>query len=383
MSGPVGRLREFYSGTRVVVTGHTGFKGAWLSLALAELGADVTGVALPAEDADGMFLMGGVGAQVDSHHIDIRDGQALARLFAEVQPEVVFHLAAQSLVPASFSDPVETFDVNVTGTAALLAACASASALRSVVVITSDKVYENNGAGKVFVESDRLGAGDPYSASKAAAELVVASWRHSFLSVDGGPRFSLGAARAGNVIGGGDRAEARIVPDVVRALATDAAVLVRNPNSVRPWQFVLEPVLGYLLYAAALADNEHASWPGGTSPVPHELNFGPDAVSTSTVSALVDRFIDQWGRGSWAGTDERPGPEAAVLLLDSSEARRSLGWRSLLDLDSVIRRTVDWYRCAATTGDCRELSRRQLHDYLTGVDADLDDAVDDQIGAPT
>ena len=370
-------LASFYRGTRVVVTGHTGFKGAWLTLALAELGATVTGIALPA-DADGVFALGAIDRRVDSHLVDIRDRSRVQQVLREADPQVVFHLAAQSLVPTSFREPVETFDVNVVGTAVLLAACDTLPSLRSVVVVTSDKVYENRGTGRAFVESDRLGAGDPYSTSKAAAELVVESWRHSFGPTHDGTAHRLGSARAGNVIGGGDRALDRVVPDTIRALTEGRPVELRNPGSVRPWQHVLEPVLGYLAYAAELARGTALARGAGqgagqsteldTDEVPAALNFGPDPTCTSTVGELVDRVVDRWGSGSWSPTAVRPGPEAQVLLLDSSLAGTTLGWRPVLDLDAIVRMTVDWYRCAADRKGCEELTLQQLHGYLALTD---------------
>lgn len=349
-------LAELYDGARVLVTGHTGFKGAWLSLVLDRLGAHVTGVSLGPQPK-GIFELGGVASKVESHIFDIRDRQRIADVVAQAEPEFVFHLAAQSLVPESYDAPVETFDVNVVGTASVLAACTPAESVRAVVAVTSDKVYANDGSGRAFAESDPLGGGDPYSASKSATEMVVSSWRYSFLGESPGRSWALGSARAGNVIGGGDRASNRVVPDIVRALETGSPVRLRNPQAVRPWQFVLEPVVGYLMYAASLVERQAAT--------PSELNFGPSASSATTVETLVDRFIERWGGGRWEPTDDRPGPEASVLLLDSARAASALGWRSCLDLDDVIRLTVDWYRCAADGGDCAALSVRQVDDYLS------------------
>lgn len=360
-------LRTFYRGTRVVVTGHTGFKGAWLTLALAELGADVTGIALP-PDPTGIYVLGGVGRRVRSFEVDIRDHAQVAQVLRQQRPKVVFHLAAQSLVPRSFKDPIETYDVNVIGTAAVLSACDANPDIRAVVVATSDKVYENRLEHRPFVETDRLGAGDPYSTSKAATELVVDSWRHSFRQPgQAGP--TLATVRAGNVIGGGDQAADRVVPDVFRALAKDRPVELRNPQSVRPWQHVLEPVRGYLTYAATLA----AGVDSGPTPVPLMLNFGPDPICTTTVSELVDRMIQQWGSGSWTCTTDSPGPEADVLLLDSAAAASTLNWRPRLDMDAIVGLTVAWYQCAAAGKGCEALSVQQLIEYLTLADATGDD----------
>lgn len=357
------RLRRFYGGTSVIVTGHTGFKGAWLTLALLELGAKVTGLALE-PDPFGVYKLGAVSRRVRSHDVDIRDRDEVGRILRGAAPEVVFHLAAQSLVPESYLDPVGTFDVNVVGTASVLSACDSCTTIRSVIVATSDKVYENLGEHQPFVEGDRLGAGDPYSTSKAAAELVVESWRHSFRR-SWGEHPRLATARAGNVIGGGDRASNRVVPDAISALVDGRTVELRNPASVRPWQHVLEPVLGYLEYAAALAEAAEDR----PSRLPLALNFGPDPTCTTTVSGLVESLIGKWGTGSWAPTSERPGPEADVLLLDSTAAASSLGWQPALDLETIIRLTVDWYRCATDEKGCEDISLQQLHEYLELADA--------------
>lgn len=360
----VERLRAFYRDKPVVVTGHTGFKGAWLTLALVELGAVVTGVALK-PDPNGIFSLGAVHRRVRSHDVDIRDRIRIAEIIRHAAPEVVFHLAAQSLVPESFRDPVETFDVNVVGTANVLAASEECPSIRSIVVVTSDKVYDNRGEGRPFMEADRLGAGDPYSTSKAAAELVVESWRHSFHR-EAGTRFALATARAGNVIGGGDRAPDRVVPDAIRALEADQPIRLRCPDAVRPWQHVLEPVLGYLTYAEALSSGT----PHGEVHVPLALNFGPDPNCTTKVSELVDGVIRRWGSGSWVPTSDRPGPEAAVLLLDSTAASSSLEWHPILGMDAIIGLTVEWYREAAGGKGCEQISLHQLHEYLEIADVD-------------
>jgi CDP-glucose 4,6-dehydratase len=340
-----------WRGRRVLVTGHTGFKGAWLALLLAELGAEVTGLARDPEHAEGLYVRCGVGEYVDHHAVDVLDAEAVARVVAGARPEVVLHLAAQSLVPRSFRDPVGTFAVNVVGTASVLAACA-ASGPSAVLVVTSDKVYANDGSGRPFRESDPLGGGDPYSSSKAAAELVVQSWRHSFFA-DGGPRVA--TARAGNVIGGGDQAEGRLLPDVYRALTSGVPVAVRSPTAVRPWQFVLEPLVGYLRYADRLVNGDE---------VPGALNFGPAPAAAWPVHDVVDTVVDQWGAGSWVTTDARPGPEAGLLALDASLAQRSIGWLPQLDLTRSLTWTTEWYRLAAAGGDCRGLALDQIRRYL-------------------
>ncbi len=351
-------LERAFRGRRVLVTGHTGFKGAWLCILLDELGADVSGLSLPAM-SDSLYQLAGVSDFVREYMGDIRSREGVQAVLREVEPEFVLHLAAQSLVPESFRDPVGTFEVNVGGTAMVLDVAMRTPSVRTALVVTSDKVYANDGAGRAFVESDALGAGDPYSASKAGAELVVQSWRHSFPS--GGQGVNQGAvvvsARAGNVVGGGDRADARLVPDVVRALERGVAVGLRHPEATRPWQFVLEPLLGYLLFVARVRS-------GSSDEMPAALNFGPDPSAVMSVRELVECCISEWGGGSWQPTGERAGPEAQTLALDSSAASEALGWRSLLEPREMIRATMEWYRSASAGGDCAALSRRQVESYL-------------------
>ncbi|MDP9074843.1 MAG: CDP-glucose 4,6-dehydratase [Actinomycetota bacterium] len=339
-----------WAGRRVLVTGHTGFKGSWLALMLAELGAEVTGLALVPEQLNGHYHRCRVDERIEHHTIDIRDADAVAKLVDQVRPDVVLHLAAQSLVLRGFRDPVTTFDVNVVGTASVLAAC-QVSRPAAVLVVTSDKVYANDGSGRFFVEADRLGGGDPYSSSKAATELVVESWRHSF-GRTGGP--AMATARAGNVIGGGDQAEGRLLPDAYRSLISGVPVPVRNPDAVRPWQFVLEPLSGYLRYADRLVAGAE---------VPNALNFGPDIADARPVREVLDIVFELWGSGSWEATAHSCGPEAGILHLDASLARRALGWRPRLDLRQALAWTTEWYRVAADGGDCRALALQQIREY--------------------
>jgi CDP-glucose 4,6-dehydratase len=352
-------MTEQWRGRRVLVTGDTGFKGGWLALWLLELGAEVVGLGLEPEHPDGVFRRSGLHARLRHHTIDLGDRQGLAAVVADTAPEVVFHLAAQALVPRSYKDPVGTFAVNVVGTASLLAACASCPSVAAVVVATSDKVYANNGGGRAFVESDRLGGGDPYSASKAATELVVESWRHSFFTA-GRPRVA--TARAGNVIGGGDQAEGRLLPDLYRSLIDGVPVPIRHPEAVRPWQFVLEPLAGYLRYGSLLLD--------GGPDFPPSLNFGPAAEATGAASVghLARAVIEAWGTGSWTPTDDRPGPEAHRLLLDAHRAAEVLGWQCRLDLPTALDWTTEWYLCAAEGGDCEKLCLDQIERYQALVE---------------
>jgi CDP-glucose 4,6-dehydratase len=263
---------------------------------------------------------------------------------------VVIHLAAQSLVGRGFREPLRTYDVNVLGTAAVLAACAPPGPI-AVLVVTSDKVYANDESGRAFVESDRLGGGDPYSSSKAAAEILVDSWRESFFA-NTGP--TVATARAGNVVGGGDQAEGRLLPDIYRALTAHVPVCVRHPRAVRPWQFVLEPLVGYLQYA------DHMIRDGD---VPAALNFGPDTADARKVCEVADLVVEQWGSGSWFPDVEPSGREAGLLALDASLAQRSIGWRPRLDLTTALAWTTEWYRLASLDGDCLALTLDQINRY--------------------
>ena len=352
-----------FSGRTVLVTGHTGFKGTWLCLWLQELGARVVGFALAPPAQPNLFAQCGLGRRMDSRIGDVRERERLERTLADVRPEFVFHLAAQSLVRRSYREPVATFATNVMGTVHLLEAVRRVDCVRACVVVTSDKCYENLERGGLLREGDRLGGSEPYGASKAAAELVVAAYRSAFLDASaGGP--STSSVRAGNVLGGGDWSEDRILPDCIRALRQGAPIPVRNPSSVRPWQYVLEPLAGYLWLAARQRVQPAAyaeAW-----------NFGPDAGGCLPVGALVDRVIDLWGDPSAKAihadesASESTTPEAGWLDLDSDKARRRLGWHPVLSIDEVLERSVDWYRrsCQDSAFDADRDCREEIARYL-------------------
>lgn len=336
---------ELWSGRRVLVTGHTGFKGAWLSWWLEQLGASTFGLALPpAEDGAFAALQPELEAEV---HCDVRDRNRVSAVIGRWRPEVVFHLAAQALVPEGYSDPVGTFETNVAGTVNVISGAVSAGA-RAIVVVTSDKVYVNDGAGRAFVESDPLGGRDPYSASKACADIAARSLR----SIPESSDTAVAVARAGNVIGGGDVASDRLLPDAWRAVVSNRPLLLRNPDAIRPWQFVLEPLLGYLLLAERLL----------TDPVgaPEAVNFGPNLTSCRPVREVVGRAFEQLGQGSWEPSGDHHPPEAALLQLDAALAQRTLGWSPLLDLEAAIDQTLAWWRTSAAGGDMRTLAKSQL-----------------------
>jgi len=355
------RLPEVYSGRRVLVTGHTGFKGAWLVAWLRELGAQVSGFSLPAESPsafDDLALK-----ELCIHQTgDLRDSARVTQLIAETRPEVIFHLAAQALVRVSYARPVETLATNVMGTAHLLEAVRVGRRPCAVVVVTSDKCYENREWDYAYREDDPMGGHDVYSMSKGAAELVVGSYRRSFFPPErlAEHGVALASARAGNVIGGGDWARDRIVPDIVRALSASQSVAVRNQASVRPWQHVLEPLGGYLLLGASLLGAGSA--PASTFCEP--WNFGPTPTSTRTVGDLVKSFIAAWGAGAWQATPETGEPhEAKLLRLAIDKASGRLGWAPRWTFEETVANTAVWYRARVEKKDLRQLTARQIRDY--------------------
>jgi CDP-glucose 4,6-dehydratase len=332
------------------LTGHTGFKGAWMNLWLQSLGAKVTGYALAAHTEPSMFAL--VSARCASHIADIRDERKVREALIGADPQIVIHMAAQALVRESYRDPLATYATNVLGTGTVLQACRALKQLQCVLVITSDKVYENHGEGRPFVEGDRLGGHDPYSNSKACAELLTVSFRDSFFG-DGAP---IATARAGNVIGGGDWSQDRLIPDCVRALKAGEPVSLRYPEAIRPWQHVLEPLSGYLALAQALVQAPAAT--------PRAVNFGPDPSSFCTVREVVEHFSASFsGRPGWrrdAGTHPQ---EASALTLSSILAESSLGWRPRLVVGESLAWTADWYRAHAAGENMMKYSEAQIARY--------------------
>jgi CDP-glucose 4,6-dehydratase len=343
-----------WAGRRVLVTGHTGFKGAWLSLWLHEMGAEVTGLALAAEQPS-LFEQAGLGTLV--HHVegDIRDPETVDRVVAAAQPQTVFHLAAQPLVRLSYEQPRETFATNVQGTVHVLDACRRVAGLEAIVAVTSDKCYENREWVWPYRETDPMGGHDPYSASKGAAELVIAAYRASFFNEGKGTL--LASVRAGNVIGGGDWARDRLIPDIIRSMIEGRRVLIRAPHSVRPWQHVLEALGGYLLIAQHLAMGDR--WAASA------WNFGPPAQDARAVSWIVERMIAGWGSGACEIDRGAQPHEAKMLKLDCSKALTQLGWRPALDLSQSIAWIIDWHKALHEGGDALALSRQQLTHYRT------------------
>ena len=349
---------SIYRDRRVLVTGHTGFKGSWLAFLLDEIGAEVWGYALAPAYADSHFEKLGLARTIRHIEGDVRDAVKLDAVVSEFQPEFVFHLAAQALVRTSYAEPKATFDTNVGGSVNLLEAVRACSSVRSLVYITSDKAYENVEWLWGYRENDRLGGHDPYSASKAAAEIVFSAYARSFFA----QRPELGAAstRAGNVIGGGDWATDRIVPDCVRALNSGAPIRLRHPAATRPWQHVLEPLSGYLLLGARLRsapDEFGGAW-----------NFGPAAGEVRTVRDVAERLVAQFGSGSidieGAVAAQH---EAGLLQLNCDKARQLLGWLPRWDFDATMDATALWYKEVLAGADAADVTRRQLHEYFPGL----------------
>ena len=352
--------QKFWSGKRVLVTGHTGFKGSWLAIWLDMLGAEVAGYALEPLTPNENFVLTGLEKRLTHKIGEIRDYECLQKFFRAVNPEIVFHLAAQPLVRKSYSDPKSTYDINVGGTVNLLECCRQTDSVKAVVNVTTDKCYENKEWVWGYRENDRLGGYDPYSSSKACSELVTEAYRKSFFNPEACALHgkSLASARAGNVFGGGDWQVDRIVPDCIRALELGEPVIVRSPHAVRPWQHVLEPLSGYLLLAEKLFENPALYAEG--------WNFGPEESSFLPVGKLVDLIVRTWGEGSWEDHSRAEAlHEANLLKLDISKAKSNLGWSPVWNIDKAVAETASWYR-QYRTGDVHDLCCRQIKDYMNG-----------------
>jgi CDP-glucose 4,6-dehydratase len=343
---------DVYRGKRVLVTGHTGFKGSWLTLWLKQLGAEVVGISLAPEKQLNHWNLLNLESTVQHHELDIRQSGGVASVFQATRPEVVFHLAAQPLVRRSYRDPLETWSTNVMGTANVMEACRQTSSVRAILTVTTDKCYENQEWAWGYRETDRLGGHDAYSASKAGAELVAASYRSAFFHADGAPL--LATARAGNVIGGGDWSGDRLIPDLVRAVAAQQSLEIRSPNATRPWQHVLESLSGYLLLGQKLIEgdkNFDGAW-----------NFGPERSGNRTVADVLNRLKTHWPEIQWQQTPAPQPHEAQLLYLDSAKANGQLGWQPVWNLDTTLEKTADWYRefqISKTT-----ISTKQLDQYV-------------------
>lgn len=347
--------KRFWENRRVFLTGHTGFKGAWLSLWLYLLGAKVTGYALEPPTRPSLFILSKIDRLLRSIIADVRDGKSLKKAMLAVKPEIVIHMAAQPIVRESYTVPVDTFFVNVMGTVNVLEAARGCKSVKAVINVTTDKVYEDSNANYVtrnaYKESAPLGGHDPYSGSKACSELVAQAYRRSY-------KLNVATARAGNVIGGGDWADDRLVPDFVRALLKGKKMRVRNPKAVRPWQHVLEPLAGYLLLAEELLKHGQKyaeAW-----------NFGPDESDAKAVEWLVRKLCVAWGEGAGYAVAHGKHPhEAHYLKLDSTKARKRLGWRPKYDLTKAVDKTVEWTRAYQKKADPRKVCIQQIKDYMS------------------
>lgn len=349
----------FYKGKRVLVTGHTGFKGSWLSIWLNELGAEVVGVGLdPYTDRDN-FVLSGIGNRIKADiRADIRDGERMKEIFLEHQPEIVFHLAAQPLVRLSYDIPVETYQTNVMGTINVLEAIRATDSVKVGVMITTDKCYENKEQIWGYRENEPMGGYDPYSSSKGATEIAISSWRRSFFNPEQYEKHgkSIASVRAGNVIGGGDWAPDRIIPDCIRALEAGKPIDIRSPKAIRPWQHVLEPLSGYMLLAKKMRESPTEYCEG--------WNFGPRSESISTVWEVASKVIENYGSGELRDlSDPNALHEAKLLMLDISKAKFKLGWEPRMNIDQTVALTVDWYKDYKDM-NVYSLCKRQIDEYI-------------------
>jgi CDP-glucose 4,6-dehydratase len=350
---------NFWKDKKVLVTGHTGFKGSWLSIWLEEMGSKVVGISLDAPTVPSIFKKAGIEKDIISLHQDIRDGERLKALFEEYQPEIVFHLAAQPLVRHSYKNPVETYETNVMGTLHVLEAIRSCKSVKSAVLITTDKCYKNKEWDWGYREIDSMGGHDPYSSSKACCELLIESYRDSYYPKENYSqhKVAIASVRAGNVIGGGDWAKDRLIPDIIRAIQNDTPVGVRYPEAIRPWQHVLEPLYGYLKLAEYLFKDgsEYAeAW-----------NFGPRDEDVKSVGWIVNQVIDLWGEGQSTIDCGKNPHEAGLLKLDCSKVHARLNWRPVWNLEKTLYKIVEWHKQEAETkNSVKDICVKQIYDYM-------------------
>jgi len=355
----MGINQVFWKGKKVLITGHTGFKGAWLSLWLQDLGAKVIGISLDSPTTPSLYEQANVAKGMISLRQDIRNGEAIKQLFQQHKPEIVFHLAAQPLVRLSYREPVETYEINVMGTLHVLEGIRSVDSVRSAVMITTDKCYQNKEWVWGYRETDTLGGHDPYSSSKGAAELLISSYRNSYFPQDkySEHKTAIASARAGNVIGGGDWAEDRLIPDIIKAFKNNETVIIRNPKSTRPWQHVLEPLSGYLKLAEQLEKNgdQYAeAW-----------NFGPAEIDARPVQWIVEKMAKLWGENAnWINDKSEHPHEANYLKLDCSKAHMKLNWYPRWDLSETLLRIVEWHKLKDAHNNYRKLCLTQINDYM-------------------
>ena len=342
----------FWKNKKVLITGHTGFKGAWLSLWLQNLGAKVIGISLDSPTTPSLYEQANVAKGMISLRQDIRNGEAIKQLFQQYKPEIVLHLAAQPLVRYSYREPVETYETNVMGTLHILEGIRSIDSVRSAVMITTDKCYQNKEWVWGYRETDALGGHDPYSSSKGCAELVISAYRHSFLQEQG---IGLASVRAGNVIGGGDWAEDRLIPDILRSFEKNKPVVIRNPKATRPWQHVLEPLSGYLVLAQKLYNDQDQYAEG--------WNFGPNEQDVKSVDWILDKMISKWPNSSWVLDSNHNPYEADFLKLDISKAKYKLGWKPTWELDHTLDKIVNWHRSWLNKEDMQTICLTEIEEY--------------------
>lgn len=349
-------FNSIYTGRRVLITGHTGFKGAWLSQWLLELGAEVHGIALPPNTEPSLFSILGLDRSIASNAtVDLRDPTSIQQAVSRIRPEIVLHLAAQPLVRLSYREPAETWATNVMGTIHLLEALRHEGSTKACVIVTSDKCYENREQIWGYREDDSMGGHDPYSSSKGAVEIAISSWRRSFFSSEDG--MHLASGRAGNVIGGGDWSKDRIVVDFIKAITEGVPLTLRNPISTRPWQHVLEPLSGYLWLGAKLLGPDKSKFS-------QPFNFGPAESSITTVEELAKHLVKNWGHGHIvAQPDPKQPHEAGLLKLDPSKAKSMLGWSGLWDVPRTALETTRWYKAHKESQDMLKLTREQILSY--------------------
>ena len=345
---------DIYNGKKVLITGHTGFKGTWLALWLMSLGADVLGYALQPQTNPSIFEAVALERQIKSIFGDILDTEKLERVFCEFRPDFVFHLAAQPLVRRSYFEPVQTYQTNVIGTLNVLQAALKSGNVTAFVNVTTDKCYENKETTVPYKEDDAIGGYDMYSSSKGCVEIMSSSYRRCFLQGENG--YNMATARAGNVIGGGDWAQDRLVPDCIRALVSGIKIILRNPDAVRPWQHVLEPLGGYLLLGQKLACENGGSFAQG-------FNFGPDKNSVLTVGDVAKRLVRLWGGGKIYVKRDTKLHEAKLLMLDTEKAQNLLGWHPCYNADEAIEKTVEWYRQFYSRDNMLACTLQQIKDY--------------------
>ena len=352
-------MTEVFRNKRVFLTGHTGFKGTWLTMLLNKMGAEVMGYALEPNTSPSMYNVVNATGYCQSVIGELRNRELLEKTMAEFGPDFIFHLAAQPIVRTSYNIPVETFEVNTLGTVNVLEAMRKMEKQCVAVMITTDKVYRNNESGQAYTEEDPLGGYDPYSASKAAAEIVIDSYRNSFFNPNDYERHgkSVASVRAGNVIGGGDWAADRLVPDIARALSVGKPIEIRNPKAVRPWQHVLEPLMGYITLAAMMYQH--------TTSFNEGFNFGPNPADVVTVGDMAQMGVDIWGEGTLEFPKQINQPhEANLLSLDITKAERLLGWKPIMNARKALDITLRWYKAYYAGEDMRQMTEKQIDDYL-------------------